>query len=160
MSNSLWPHGLQHARLPCPSLSPEVCSNSCVLLVMLSLQHWTLLSPPVTSTAEHPFPFGPATWFFLELLGITLHSSPVAYWTLSDLGGLIFLLQLTRFCHNSSLRPLCLGWPCTAWLPASLIYASPSPAGEFLSCQGNQYYVIPELARRWRHLPVNPVSGV
>ena len=22
------PHGLQHARLPCPSLSPRVCSNS------------------------------------------------------------------------------------------------------------------------------------
>ena len=31
MSNSLRPHGLQHARLPCPSLSPEVCSNSCPL---------------------------------------------------------------------------------------------------------------------------------
>ena len=28
-SDSLWPHGLQHARLPCLSLSPEVCSNSC-----------------------------------------------------------------------------------------------------------------------------------
>ena len=28
MSNSLRPHGLQHARLPCPSLSPEGCSNS------------------------------------------------------------------------------------------------------------------------------------
>ena len=27
MSNSLQPHGLQHARLPCPSLSPRVCSN-------------------------------------------------------------------------------------------------------------------------------------
>ena len=23
VSNSLWPHGLQHTRLPCPSLSPE-----------------------------------------------------------------------------------------------------------------------------------------
>ena len=31
MSNSLQPHGLQHTRLPCPSLSPEVCSNSCPL---------------------------------------------------------------------------------------------------------------------------------
>ena len=30
-SNSLWPHGLQHARLLCPSLSPRVCSNSCPL---------------------------------------------------------------------------------------------------------------------------------
>ena len=26
-----YPHGLQHARLPCPSLSPGVCSNSCPL---------------------------------------------------------------------------------------------------------------------------------
>ena len=28
MSDSLWPHELQHTRLPCPSLSPRVCSNS------------------------------------------------------------------------------------------------------------------------------------
>jgi len=28
MSNSLWPHGLQHTRLPCSSLSPGACSNS------------------------------------------------------------------------------------------------------------------------------------
>ena len=31
MSDSLQPHGLQHARLPCPSLSHRVCSNSCLL---------------------------------------------------------------------------------------------------------------------------------
>ena len=31
MSNSLWPYGLQHARLLHPSLSPGVCSNSCLL---------------------------------------------------------------------------------------------------------------------------------
>ena len=31
VSDSLWPHGLQHARLPCPSLSPGVWSNSCLL---------------------------------------------------------------------------------------------------------------------------------
>ena len=31
MSNSLWPHGLQHARLTCSSLSAGVCSNSCPL---------------------------------------------------------------------------------------------------------------------------------
>ena len=28
---TLQTHGLQHARLPCPSLSPRVCSNSCLL---------------------------------------------------------------------------------------------------------------------------------
>ena len=31
MSDSLQPHGLQHARLPCPSPSPGACSNSCPL---------------------------------------------------------------------------------------------------------------------------------
>ena len=31
VSNSLWPHGLQHARLLCPSPTPGACSNSCPL---------------------------------------------------------------------------------------------------------------------------------
>ena len=31
MSESLWPNGLKHTSLPCPSLSPGVCSNSCPL---------------------------------------------------------------------------------------------------------------------------------
>ena len=31
VSDSLRPHGLQHARLPCPSPTPRVCSNSCPL---------------------------------------------------------------------------------------------------------------------------------
>ena len=29
VSDSLQPHGLQYAKLPCPSLSPGACSNSC-----------------------------------------------------------------------------------------------------------------------------------
>ena len=31
VSDSLWPHGFEHARLPCPSPSPRACSNSCPL---------------------------------------------------------------------------------------------------------------------------------
>ena len=31
VSDSLRPHGLQHARLPCPSTCPRVCTNSCPL---------------------------------------------------------------------------------------------------------------------------------
>ena len=27
----LWPHGLENTKLPCPSLTPRVCSNSCPL---------------------------------------------------------------------------------------------------------------------------------
>ena len=31
VSDSLRPHGLQHARLPCPSPTPGACSDSCLL---------------------------------------------------------------------------------------------------------------------------------
>ena len=31
LSDSFWPHGLQHTRLPCPSPTPGVYSNSCPL---------------------------------------------------------------------------------------------------------------------------------
>ena len=31
VSDSLWPHGLQHARPPCPSPTPRVYSNWCAL---------------------------------------------------------------------------------------------------------------------------------
>ena len=49
-----------------------------------SLQHQTLVSLQDTSTTEHCFCFGPASSFFLELF---LHSSLVAYWTPTSLGG-------------------------------------------------------------------------
>ena len=42
-----------------------------------SLQHWTLLPSPVSSTAGCCFCFGSISSFFLELF---LHWSPVAYW--------------------------------------------------------------------------------
>ena len=29
VSDSLWAHGLQHSRLPCPSPAPRACSDSC-----------------------------------------------------------------------------------------------------------------------------------
>ena len=103
------------------------------------------LSPPDISTTEYHFHFGPASSFFLELLVTALCSSPVAYWTPSDLGGSSssvihfclfycpsdspgkntgvgchFLLPCTMFCQNSSLWPVHLGWPCKVWLMASL----------------------------------------
>ena len=51
MSDSLWPHGLQHSRLPCPSPSPRVYSNSCPLSLWchrhLILYHSLLLLPSI-----------------------------------------------------------------------------------------------------------------
>ena len=49
MSNPLQPHGLQHARLPCPLLSPGVCSNLCPLMLSnhLVLYRHLLLLPSI-----------------------------------------------------------------------------------------------------------------
>ena len=65
MSNCLWPHGLQHARLPCPSLSPGVCSNSCPLSRWC---HPTISSSIVPfSSCPQSFPASgsfPMSWLF------------------------------------------------------------------------------------------------
>ena len=58
-----------------------------------SLQHWTLLLSPVTSTAGYCFFFGSIPSFFLELF---LHWSPVAYWAPTDLGSSSF--SILSFC--------------------------------------------------------------
>ena len=50
MSDSWRPHRLQHSRLPCPSLSPRVCSNSCSLMLSKRLiLRYPLLPPSVFS---------------------------------------------------------------------------------------------------------------
>ena len=45
VSDSLQPHGLQHARLPCPSPSPRVCSNSCPSSQLMPSNHLVLCCP-------------------------------------------------------------------------------------------------------------------
>ena len=96
-----------------------------------SLQHWTSLSPPITSTTGRCFHFGSASSFFLELF---LHSSPVKYWAPTNLESSSFsilfafsycpwgsqdknaevvchsLLQWTTFYQNSWMWPIHLGW--------------------------------------------------
>ena len=65
MSDSLWPHESQHARLPHPSPSPIACSNSCLL------SQWChpTISSSVTLFFFYPqsFPasgYFPVSWFF------------------------------------------------------------------------------------------------
>ena len=64
VSESLQPHGLQHTRLPCPSLSPGVCSNSCPLS-----QWWylTISSSAALYFCLQSFPASgsfPMSWLF------------------------------------------------------------------------------------------------
>jgi len=60
VSNSLWPHGLRHARLPCPSPSPRACSNSCPLCwwyhptISSSVIPFSSCLPSFTGTGSFP----------------------------------------------------------------------------------------------------------
>ena len=57
MSDSLWPRELEHARLPCPSSSPGVYSNSCPLI-------WWC--HPTISTSVDPFSSCPQPFSVFE----------------------------------------------------------------------------------------------
>ena len=64
MSESLQPHGLQHAWLHCPSPSPGACSNSCPLSWWC---HPTISSSVIPFSCLQSFPASgsfPVSWFF------------------------------------------------------------------------------------------------
>ena len=79
MSNSLWPHGLLHARLHCPSPSPGACSNSCPL----SLWCYPTISSSVVpfSSCLQSFPESrsfPMNWLFAsggQSIGVSTSAS-------------------------------------------------------------------------------------
>ena len=98
---SLQPHGLQHARLPCPTLSPEVCSNSC------PLSQWCYLTISSSATSSsfflQSFPASgsfPTLWLFPsggQSVGGSASASVLPMniqgWFPLGLTGLIFLLS-------------------------------------------------------------------
>ena len=55
VSDSLWPHGLQHSRLPCLSSSPRAYSNSCPLSQWCHQPSHSLSppSPPAFNLSQH-----------------------------------------------------------------------------------------------------------
>ena len=75
MSNTLRPHELQHTRLPCPSLSPWVCSNSCTLSQWCHPIIYSLLPPsPLALNLSHSRVFSSES---------ALHISWTKYWSFS-----------------------------------------------------------------------------
>ena len=55
MSDSLRSHGLQHARLPCPSPSPKACSDSCPLSRWChpTISSFVVPFPPTFNLSQH-----------------------------------------------------------------------------------------------------------
>ena len=68
VSDSLWPHRLQHTRLPCLSPTPRACANSC-------LSSWWC--HPTISSSVVPFsPFSAISYKGSNTIQRTLPSSP------------------------------------------------------------------------------------
>ena len=97
MSDSLQSHGLQHAIIPCPSLTPRACSNSCPLSWWC---HPTISSSVIPfSSCLLSFPaseFFPVSQFFTsggQSIGTSASDLPVNIQDCFPLGwsGLIFL---------------------------------------------------------------------
>ena len=100
VSDSLWPHGLQHIRLPCPLPPPGVCSDSC------PLSWWCCLtiSPSATRFSFCLQSFFPASGSFAvsrlfasggQSVGVSTSTSAlpmnIQCWFPLGLTGLIFL---------------------------------------------------------------------
>ena len=145
VSDSLQPHGLQHARLPCLSLSPRACSNSCPFSQWC---HPTILSYviPFSSCLQ----FFPASRYFLmswlfasggQSIGASISASVllmnIQYWLPLGLTGLTLAVQgLSRVFSvpqfqsiNSSALSLLYGPPLTwahdHWKNHSFDYIGP-----------------------------------
>ena len=112
MSSFLQPHGLQHIMLPCPSLSPRVCSNSCLLSQWC---HSTISSSVVPfSSCPQSFPATgsfPMSWLFRpggQSIGASASLLPVNIqgWFLLGLTGWISLLSkgLSRIFRTTVLK--------------------------------------------------------
>ena len=114
VSDSLWPHGLQHARLPFASPSPEACSNS------YPLSWWC---HPTISSSIVPFPYCPQSfptprsfpmsWLFPsagQTIGASASASVLSMniqdWFPLGLTGLISLLSkgLSRVLSNTIIQ--------------------------------------------------------
>ena len=75
VSNSLWPHELQHSRLPCPSLSPGVSSDS------YPLSWWCYLTISSSAVLFSLPSIFPSIWVFSNVLA--LHIWWPKYWSFS-----------------------------------------------------------------------------
>ena len=109
-SYCLWPHGLQHARLPCPSLFPSICSNSHPLS---RWYHPTILSSVIAlSFCLQSFPASrsfPMSWLFTSggrSIGASASVLPMSIqsWFPLGLTGLISMLSkgLSRVPQHNS----------------------------------------------------------
>ena len=111
MSDSLWPHGLQHARSPCPSPTPRAYSNSCPsgcwCHPTISSSVFCFSSCPQSFTASGSFPMSQLFASGGQSIGVSASASVLPMniqdWFPWEWTGLISLLSkgLSRIFSNT-----------------------------------------------------------
>ena len=132
MSNSLWPRGLQHTRLPWPSLPPRV-SNSC------SLSWWCYLNIPSSASllyiclqsfpASGSFPLSQHFTSHGQIIRTSTSASVLPMnihgWFLLGLSGLISLLskEISRvFSSTTAWKNQFCGAQPSLWLNSNILH--------------------------------------
>ena len=125
VSNSLQPHGLQHARLPCPSPTPRIYSNSfpfsgwCHPTISFSVVPFSSHLQPFLASKSFPksqffTSGGPKYWSFsFSILPMHIHDWFPLGWT-----GWISLLSkgLSRVFSNTTVQKhQCFGAQLSLW---------------------------------------------
>ena len=95
MSDSLWPHGLQHSRLLCSSPTPRICSNSC------PSSRW---SHPIISSSVCPLLLPPSIFPSIRVFSneSVLHIRWPKYWS--------FNFSISPFNEYSGLISFRMDW--------------------------------------------------
>ena len=114
MSDCLQPHGPQHTRLLCPTLSPGVCSNSCPLSLWYHLTTSSSVVPvsscPQSFTASETFPMSQLFASGGQSIGASASASilpmNIQGWFPLGLTGLISLQSkgLSRILSNTTVQ--------------------------------------------------------
>ena len=77
------PHGLQHTRLPCPSQSPRVCSNTCLLSQWRHPTVSSSVAPFSSCPQSFPAPGAfPMSWLFANFRWLKYsneNSGPISF---------------------------------------------------------------------------------
>ena len=115
LSHSLRPHGLYHARLPCPSQSPAVCPSSCLLnqwchlTISFSVAPFSFCFQSLPASGAFPVNqlFAPGTQSIGASASASVLPKRIQCWYLLRLTGLISLLSkgLSRVLQHRSSKP-------------------------------------------------------
>ena len=129
MSDSLWPHGLQHTRPPCPSPTPGADSNSCPL----SRWCYPTISSSVIPSSSHLQSF-PASGSFpmSQFFPSGGQSIGVSAWT--------SVLPMNIQDWFPSTNPLCSKQPVLLWPPIR---------GDPLSSAQEVWFFQPQMEKAW-----------